>query len=340
MTAEGGVPKVVVQGRITIPHTDLLRDIVGASWQIVTWDPDRDSAELFARRIADATAVVGGGIPLPRWPAVPALRLFQIPWAGHEFCSPATMPAGVPVCNTYEHETNIAEYVLLAMLEWQIGLRIMDRRFRRAGWDGRGPGMAHYHGEVRDRRVGIIGYGRIGREVAVRARAFGMKVRAIRRSPMAKPPELDWLGSGEDLGRLLQESDFVVITCDLNAETKGMIGQRQLAMMKPSGVLINIARGAIIDERALFEALRDKRIGGAVIDVWYNYIRHGEPEPWPCNMAFQELDNVIVSAHESGWTREQVRRRWEFVAGNLRRVAAGETPHNIVFIGEQEAPGD
>lgn len=336
MVSPGGAPKLVVQGRVSVPHTELLREIVGDRWQIETWDPDRDPVEALAPLIEDASVVIGGAIPLSSWPAVPRLKLFQIPWAGYEFCAPETMPHGVPVCNTYEHETNIAEYILLAMLEWQIGLRIMDRRFRNVGWDGRGPGMAHYHGEVRGRTVGIIGYGRIGHGVSVRASAFGMRTIGIRRSVMPTPAELDWLGTNRDLDQLLTESDFVVITCDLNAETRGMIGERQLRLMKPDAVLINIARGAIIEENALYEALRVKRIGGAVIDVWYNYLQQGEAEPWPCNLPFQDLDNIIVSAHESGWTREQVRRRWEFVAANLHRVTVGETPKNIVFVGTQE----
>ena len=98
-----------------------------------------------------------------------------------------------------------------------------------------------------------------------------------------------------------------------------------------------MARGKVIEERALFEALRDRKIGGAVIDVWYQYNEPGKPDVWPSAYPFQDLDNVICSAHQCGWTEPQIDRRWDVVAENLRRVMRGEELHNLVFVGEQEA---
>ena len=164
-----------------------------------------------------------------------------------------------------------------------------------------------------------------------------MRVIGVRRRAQETPPELDWLGTPADLDRLLGESDFVLIACDLNEATRGLIDAARLARMKPTGVLINIARGAIVDERALYDALREKRIGGAVIDVWYDYVRAGAPEPWPSSFPFQDLDNVILSAHESGWTEAQTLRRWRFVAANLRRMAEGAPLQNVVFVGTRAA---
>lgn len=330
------MPKVVVQGRIAVPHADKLRTLLSSDWCVETWHPDQDELASFENKIEEALAVVGGAIPMESWPAVPNLKVFQIPWTGYEFCNPSTMPLGIPVCNCFEHETAIAEYVMAGMLEWQIGLRAMDRRFRAKGWDGHGPGYARFHGELRGRTVGVVGYGHIGREVAVRAKAFGMKTCGIRRQRAATPDELDWLGTADDLERLLGESDFVLIACDLNEATRGLIDAKRLASMKSSGVLINIARGGIVVESDLFDALQSNRIGGAIIDVWYNYAKPDAPEPWPSNLPFQDLSNVILSAHESGWTQEQVARRWQFVAANLERVARGETPANIVFHGSQQ----
>jgi len=179
----------------------------------------------------------------------------------------------------------------------------------------------------------VIGYGHIGHEVAVRARAFGMKVVGVRRAQPPCPPALDWLGTMERLDELLAVSDFVLVACGLNDETRGLIGAERLAKMKPGAVIINVARGAIIDEAALYAALKEKRIGGAVIDVWYNYQEPGEPDVWPANLPFQGLDNVICSAHESASTQAQVERRWDFVAANLMRVMRGEAPRNLLFTG-------
>ena len=147
------------------------------------------------------------------------------------------------------------------MLESKIGLRGIDQRFRREGWGGRQPGTTLYHGEIRDRTIGIIGYGHIGEAVAQRAAAFDMRVVGIRRSKQLTPPFLDWLGTPDRLDNLLRESDFVVVACDLNEDTEGMIGAPQLALMKPDSVIINVARGRVIADEPLYNTLKNKKIG-------------------------------------------------------------------------------
>jgi len=327
---------VLMQGRLAVPRAEMLRERLGDGWRVTIWDPAQHQPVEFAPLAAEADAIVGGAIPVAPWPEVPKLKLFQIPWTGHEFTSPERMPKGVPVCNCYEHETSIAEYVLLAMLEWKIGLRHLDAAFRAEGWGGREVAGGPVHGEVRGATVGIIGYGHIGHEVAMRARAFGMKVVGIRRAQPPCPPELEWLGTMERLDELLALSDFVLIACDLNDQTRGLIDAARLARMKPDSVIINVARGKVIDEAALYAALKDRQIGGAVIDVWWNYNVPGKPEVWPASFPFQELDNVICSAHECGWTQEQVDRRWDFVAENVKRVVRGEPPESLLYIGRAE----
>ena len=164
-----------------------------------------------------------------------------------------------------------------------------------------------------------------------------MRVVGIRRSKQLTPPFLDWLGTSDRLDDLLRESDFVVVACNLNEETEGMIGAPQFAMMKPDSVIINVARGRIIAEEPLYNALKNKEIGGAVLDTWYNYIGPDKKEVWPSNFPFQDLDNVILSAHESASTPEQVERRWKFVASNLNRMTNGEPVENKVFEGTSKA---
>lgn len=325
---------VLLQGRIAADQKSYLKDCADADWQISVWDPARHSPEEFTTMAASANVIVGGNIPLDRWPAVPDLKLFQIPWTGYNFTSKARMPAGVPVANCYEHESAIAEYVLLGILEWQVGLRKMDQRFREFGWDGLYAGGGRFHHEVRGTTLGIVGYGHIGEEVAKRAAPFGIRSIGTRRQQVPAPPELDWLGTESELPNLLAQSDFVLIACDLNDATANLINQHTLAMMKSTGVLINVSRGGVVEEQALYNALESKSIGGAVIDVWYNYNQPGEKEVWPSNFPFQNLDNVILSAHESGWTEQLLQRRWQAVADNIRRVMKGEPAINVVFTGE------
>jgi phosphoglycerate dehydrogenase-like enzyme len=327
------MPTVLVQGRIAAAKADLMRTYAPEGWNVTVWNPDADPVEAFEPLCVAADVIVGGAIPTA-WPSVPNLKLFQIPWAGYDFTSPGQMPSGVPVANTFEHESAIAEYVLAGMLEWRVGLRALDAEFRASGWGGHATGLAPAHGELRGSTLGIVGHGHIGRECAVRANAFGMRCIGVRRSEAPCPPELDWLGRSGDLERLLAESDFVLIACDMNDETIGMIDAARLAQMKPGAVVINVARGKIIDEDALYDALKHQRIGGAILDVWYNYNTAGQPDVWPSRHPFQELGNVILSGHRSAVTEEMHHRRWQFVAENCARVWQGEAPENVVFVGE------
>ena len=322
------MPTILVQGAIAAARVDLMRKHAPDGWTVDLWDPATDPIETFSGKARQADVIVGGGIPVP-WLDVPNLKLFQIPWTGFDFTAPEKIPTGVPVANTFEHETAIAEYILLGMLEWEIGLRHLDASFRAEGWGGYGPGIAPIHGEIRGKTLGIVGYGHIGYETAMRANAFGMRCIGVRRSAQPCPDQLDWLGQTERLGDLLAESDYVLIACDMNDETIGMIGPERLSQMKRSGVIINVARGKIIDEDALFDALSNRRIGGAILDTWYNY----GAETWPCNKPFQDLDNVILSAHRSAVTEEMHDRRWQFVASQCARIGRGEAPLNVVFEG-------
>ena len=330
------MPTALIQGRIAIQFEQLLRNELNEDWKVLCWNPEKHSPEEFPAMAYEADAIIGGRIPTDSWPKMPKLKLFQIPWTGYDFCSPDSMPLDIPVSNCFEHESTIAEYVLCAMLEMKIGLREMDKRFRTEGWGGRQPGTSIYHKEIRSRTVGIIGYGHIGKEIAKRAAAFDMRIIAIRRSQRDVVTPLDWMGTVDQLDKLLSESDFVVVACDMNDDTIGMIGAQQIAKMKADGIIINVARGRIIAEEPLYNALKNKKIGGAVLDVWYNYIGNDGEDVSPSYLPFEQLDNVILSAHESASAPEQVERRWKFVAENICRAAKGDTPKNIVFVGSGE----
>lgn len=136
-----------------------------------------------------------------------------------------------------------------------------------------GPDAAPFREELTTATVGIVGFGTIGREIAARARAFGCRVVGTvgRQTPPACPPELDWLDGRDGLMRLLEVSDFVVLACSLNESTRGLIGAAQLERMKASAALINIARGGVVDEAALYTALTSGTIASAAIDVWWGW---------------------------------------------------------------------
>jgi phosphoglycerate dehydrogenase-like enzyme len=250
---------------------------------------------------------------------------------GIEWIDPAALPHGVPICNAYGHETAIAEYVLMVMLVWQHRFREIESDFReRSSW---APSWVHSgapHGEIRGSTIGIVGLGRVGHEVARRATAFGCRILAANRSPREAGDGIERVYSWNALDEMLPLCDTVAICAAFGPETEGLFDARRLARMKPTAFLVNIARGAIVDEDALYATLRDGRIGGAAIDVWWQYPNAADPERRGSRHAFHELPNVIMTPHCSGWTAGMVRRRWDEIAENLRRFVRGETLTNLV----------
>ena len=319
--------KLVIQTIDNDGRLRLVPEFLRTPWQIEV--ADSADATAFARAMGDADAFVSMAW-LPSFPSAPKLRLLQLPGAGTDAISFNHVPPAAAVCNAFEHEIGISEYVIAGMLEWTIALRKLDARFRQGDWTGSyicGP----HHGELFGKTVGIIGYGHIGREVAKRAKPFGMRVLACAREQRATDEYCERIMAANSLDNMLAESDFVVVAVPLNATTHALLNAERLATMKPTAVIINVARGAIVDEHALFHALKEKRIGGAVLDVWYRYPRQGEtrgPAPW--NHPFNELDNVILTPHASGWTEELIARRNRVIAANLDRLARGEPFVNLV----------
>jgi len=187
------------------------------------------------------------------------------------------------------------------------------------------------HGEVLGRTIGIVGYGRIGREVAERAAGLKCGILAANRSPVANPAPAETVFPLVQLDRMLPLCDTVLISCGLGLETKALIDARRLALMKRGALLINVARAAIVDEDALYAALKDGHLGGAALDVWWQYPTPAEPERRPSRRPFHELPNVLITPHNSSSTEATADRRWSVVAANLDRFVRGEKLENIVL---------
>ncbi|MBT3369573.1 MAG: phosphoglycerate dehydrogenase [Rhodospirillaceae bacterium] len=329
-------PILFLAGRMAAPRKDWMAAALQTEWNILTWAED-EPFEDFAAQVPRADAIVGGRIH-GLWPAVPKLRLYQLPFTGFHWIEPSDVPFGCTVCNTYEHEIAISEYVLGAMLEREIGTVAADRKFRGHGWDG-GPSRSKAtHGELFGKTIGIVGYGHIGAEVARRANAFGMRCIAVTRTSRPAPEPLEWLGAMQALDRLLNESDYVLLALPLADDTHGLIDAKRFARMKPDGVIINVGRGLVIDEGALYAALDERRIGGAIIDVWYNYPSDEVENPAPSRYPFQELDNIIMTPHSSSHSEAARLRRWTSIAANVDRLARGEALRNVCFEGTGQKP--
>jgi phosphoglycerate dehydrogenase-like enzyme len=265
------------------------------------------------------------------YPAAPKIRLVQSVATGTELFELAALPKGCAVCNSFGHETAIAEYVVMAMLALHHRVFQISGEFREHGsWATSWVQSGKPHGEVRGTTLGIVGYGRVGREVARRAAPFGCRILAANRTPRERDPEVERIYPLAELDRMLPECDTVAICTALGPETTGLITAHRLALMKPTAFLINIARGQVIDEDALYAALSGNKIGGAAIDVWWQYPNQNDPARRGSRHPFHELPNTIVTPHNSGWTAGMVRRRWDEIADNIARFARGDSLINFV----------
>jgi phosphoglycerate dehydrogenase-like enzyme len=160
-----------------------------------------------------------------------------------------------------------------------------------------------------------------------------MEIHAVRRrADGADASGLAFLGGPEALGAVIQRADYLVVALSLDEGTRGLIDARAIASMKPTAVLVNVARAEIVDGDALYRGLASRAIAGAALDVWYRYPTGDGPSP-PATQPFHELANVLMTPHVSGWTEGMLAARADVIAGNLDRLARGEPPVNHVATG-------
>jgi phosphoglycerate dehydrogenase-like enzyme len=297
-----------------------------------------------AARMAGVDALVSLAFTREMAATATRLGLVQIPGAGLDRVDRAALPAGTWLANAYGHEVGIAEYAIGAMLALTRDFVRLDASLRRGIWESQwAPGVpppAPWP-ELAGKTLGILGYGRIGRCVADRASAFGMKIHAIRRRAAgADASGLKFLGGPEHLDAVIRRADYLVVALSLDERTRGLIDARAIASMKPTAVLVNVARAEIVDGDALYRALAGRAIAGAALDVWYRYPTGDGPTP-PAAQPFHELPNVLITPHVSGWTEGMLAARADVIAGNLARLARGEPPINLVVAGDApaETPG-
>jgi glyoxylate reductase len=222
---------------------------------------------------------------------------------------------GIPVGNTPNLVDGATADMTFALLLAVARNLIIGDHFARS------PAFTHYDpslligSEVHSTTIGIVGMGNIGRQVAKRARGFDMQVIYHNRH-RDQQAEAELGARYCTLTELLAAADFVTLNVPLTAETRGMIGRSQLAMMRPHAFLINAARGAVVDHDALYEALRDRQIAGAAVDVT-------EPEPLPRNHPLLALDNLVIMPHLGSATRQTRMAMARMAVGNLMAGLAG-----------------
>lgn len=311
------MPRVLLTDPIDASGETLLRQR-GAE---VVLAPD-GSAATVKRLAAEADAVIiRSKLPDDIFAAAPRLRAVTIHGTGTDLVPLAAASArGVPVANLPgENAQSVAEYCVMAMLMLARNVAAITSAMRSRPWDEARSLSLPAH-EIAGMTAGVVGVGEIGRRVAGICRhGFDMRVLGHQRRLDRLPPE----AQAADLDELVAQSDFVVLACPLNKDTHHLFAAPRLAAMKRSAWLINVGRGPVIDEAALVEALRERRIAGAMLDVYEHYrIVAGHP--------LFALDNVVLTPHLAGSTHESRARSSVRAAEETLRMLAGEKPRNLV----------
>jgi phosphoglycerate dehydrogenase-like enzyme len=287
-------------------------------------------------RLADIDVLVSMGFTAAMGRAARQLKLVQVPGAGLDRIERNALPVGTWLANAYGHEAGIAEFVIGAMLALTRDYARLDAGLRRGDWLSQwalGRPMPPPAVELAGKTLGILGHGRIGAAVAKRARGFDMTVLGHRRSTAPAEDGVALLHGRDGLDELLRRSDVLVVAAALTPETRGLLGERELRLLRPSALLINIARAEIIDPTALYRALAERRLAAAALDVWYRY--PAAPGPvLPAEQPFHELPNVLMTPHVSGWTEGMLEARARLIAENVGRVARGIPPLNQIAVTE------
>lgn len=311
--------KLLITHELTPQQLELVR--LTAREHLVVYTRERDLALSEAR---DADMALLGAFAREVLETAVNLKWAHIPWAGVDsLLDVLRKTQAVVSCGKGLFDAPMADHVFALLLTLTRCLHYF-LRYQMAGvWRREVPGDTLT--DLQGKTMGIVGLGSTGREVARRAAVFGMRVLAVKRRPAALSEEpVDGLFIGyEGLRLMLPECDVVVITAALTPQTRYLIGQNELASMKRGAVLINVARGAIVDEKALVEALRSGHLAGAGLDVF-------EEEPLSLESPLWHLPNVVLTPHVGGLSERTRQRVFERFLDNLRRFLANEPLVGVV----------
>lgn len=289
--------------------------------------------EAVAEACKDADAILGSFTPITERVIERAtrLKLIQQPMAGYECVDiEAAARRGIPVANAADaNASTVAEYVLFVAMMFYRRIAEGDAGVKNGKYAETRMGLsASGMYELRDKTIGIVGLGRIGRQVAKRARAFDMR---ILYHDIVRPTSQEEEQMGVRFAtfeEVLGSSDIVTLHVPLTPLTRGMVGAEQLSMLKPNAVFINAARGPVVDEIALIDAVVKGRFLGAAVDVY-------SEEPLPLDHPYMAMSEeakkrILLTPHLAGGTRESHLRMTQTALDNLARVAQGLKPLNVV----------
>jgi phosphoglycerate dehydrogenase-like enzyme len=313
------------------------RDVDQSAWDILHKVLDPEIKFIIQPNIpdpADYQVLVSGRPTEDLLEASQNLHTVVIPWAGLPEQTGALMRKypHISLHNLHHNAVTTAETALTLLLAAAKCTFPIERAFRQHDWRPRyGPNPARL---LYGKTILIFGYGSIGQHIGRVCQTLGMKIVAIRRNPDKPGPEdvQAELYSPEALHQFLPLVDVLMVTVPLTDETRGRIGEREFELMPEGAILVNVGRGLVIDQEALYEALKSGKLHSAGIDVWYNYpsdedSRANTP---PADYPFHELENIVMSPHRGGGASEVEFLRMQKLAEMLNAIARGELVPNKV----------
>ena len=311
--------KIVIADPIFLTEEYIER--LGALGEHEIYDSVPTSQDEFIERIKDAEVIIVGrySVNAKALHSAPKLKMISLWQTGFDNVDmKAATEHGVIVSNVPNYAfDSVAEFVFALSLDLLRKVHIADMRLRKGLFDWR----CYKGNQLMSKTIGVLGTGDIGKRVIQIAHGFNMNVLSVTAHP--SPERAKALGvKFVDLDTLLSESDIVTLHVPLTPETEHMIGARELAKMKPTAILINTARGKVVDEDALIEALRDKKIAGAGLDVF-------EREPLAMNSPLLEMDNVLLTPHIAFLSEESLDECTYMSIENVEMFIKG-TPQNVV----------
>ncbi|MBN2044330.1 MAG: hypothetical protein JW757_04850 [Anaerolineales bacterium] len=315
------------------PYSGAGQESEQTAWQALIDALDPSMTVLTGQEIpdpADYHILIAGRPTAEQLEASPSLRTLLIPWAGLPEETAKVMPRypHIAVHNLHHNAVTTAETAITLMMTAAKHLIPIERSFRAHDWRPRyqpNPSLM-----LDGKTALILGYGHVGQHIGRVCAALGMRILATRAHPAEDPVAEVYPPAA--LHDLLPKANILLITLPLTSETSGLIGEKEIRLLPRGAVVVNVGRGAVLDQHALYHALSDGHLHSAGLDVWYNYptdeaSRANTP---PADVPFHELDNVVMSPHRGGGSAEIEIRRMQHLAHFLNLAAAGEPLPNQI----------
>ncbi len=329
--------KVLITKKLMPSDVSYIQERLDPNVQLVF--PDNYDESGLITYAADADVLLGGFFSAPLFEACKQLQFAQIPWTGVDNLDFELLKNyKVKVCNSHSNAGVVAEHAVAMMMDAAKKLSYHDRQMRIGNWNRLFPNetnpVSPFSKQISGSKIGMIGFGAISKQIAKMLRGFDCSFEIFSRSGQI-PQEFGSNFQGFEINEFTTRAkhlDFVFLGIPLTESTKGLIDKTYFEAMHHEAILINISRGQVIHEADLYDALKNKKIGGAAIDTWYQYPNPANPRVFPSkDFPFHELDNLILSPHRAGYVDSGFPHLDDAIA-NLNNLAQNKPLINVISL--------